>query len=183
MCRKYLQVTTLADITTASGKNLCPWALSENKDSNCPSINNWINQGPIKRKYWKMWERCLKETFCTKIKKKPTNTLSQQLGEWSELDRHQNWRIHLIPRTRQLLWRKGDGHQEYWLKYDPSVMKHKLIFNKTPGKRVNPQYKAKRISLTSESKNSWIFYGTSTREVTTEEVGTRYKTNIKEICE
>ena len=48
---------------------------------------------------------------------------------------------------------------------------------------MNPPYKSKRISLTAESKNSWIFNGTSTREVTTEEVGTKYKTNIRETCE
>ena len=89
-CRKFLQVTTLADITTASGKELCPWALSGTKDTNRPSTNTWINQGPIKKQYWKMWERCLKGTFCIKNKKKTTHMLQHKLGEWSELERHQN---------------------------------------------------------------------------------------------
>ena len=88
-----------------------------------------------------------------------------------------------MPKTRQLLWRKGDGYQEYWLTFNPSVHKQRLIFYKTKGKKVNPPYKAKRISLSSESKNLWIVNGTSTREAIIEEVGTKFKTNIRETCE
>ena len=148
-CRKFLQVTTIADITTASGKEIYPWALSGNKDINRPSINTWINQGDTKKKYWEMWERCLKETLCTKNKKKQIPIFQHKLGEWSGFDRHQNWHTYLMPKTRQLLWRKRARYQENWLKFNPSVHNQKLIFNKTKGKRVNPPYKAKIISLTS----------------------------------
>ena len=85
--------------------------------------------------------------------------------------------------TSMVLCRKGNIYREHWLKSNLSVHKQKPIFDKTKETRVNLSYKAKRISLSLELKSIWIFNKKSSREITTEEVGKTYKTNVRKVCE
>ena len=65
-CRIYLQVVSIADITTGDGKNICTWALKGRKNYRQSRIDyDWPLWGEPSKTDWAAWRKALRLTFCT----------------------------------------------------------------------------------------------------------------------
>ena len=89
ICRKYLQVTTLGDITTADGSMILPSIKAGRKPSHSTSTLHWPQQSSPDALSWKLWRSALRKTFETQ------GTISQCLrnSQWtSSPPRVFNWK-------------------------------------------------------------------------------------------
>ena len=78
-CRLYLQVHSLADITTGDGTRITGNALQGMRDDDRKSTLTWPAQRRPADKYWKIWRRMLRQVFTN-------NTywsLNRPLGSWT----------------------------------------------------------------------------------------------------
>ena len=78
-CRIYLQVFTLADISTASGQRIIPSYLSGRRDPHRPSRFAWRTVHRPTPTAFLTWRRCILETFCGST---TTTVLRFPLGSW-----------------------------------------------------------------------------------------------------
>ena len=86
-CRMNLQAITLSDITTSTGKQLCPFAIKGERHPHRPSTYKWPNQTRIAPKYWNIWTTCVKDTFCSNQTK-----LKSPLKDWIQgAEESQHW--------------------------------------------------------------------------------------------
>ena len=87
-CRMGLQAITLSDITTSTGKQICPYAIKGTRHPHRHSTYKWPNQNEIGNKFWIIWRTCVKETFCH------NNTrLKKNLKDWIEgAEQSQRWK-------------------------------------------------------------------------------------------
>ena len=153
-CRVSLQVLTVADITTSSGTEICSAILQGSKTPGRQSTYCWPLQKAISNKYWKLWKKCVQDTFC----KKGSTENKELLGNWiTEGEIHQTRDTYSHPSTRELMWRTTQASQSTWKKHGRTVNNSRLIFNKNTGITICPLRDAIKISLTSESKHTWIF--------------------------
>ena len=63
-CRIAVQAITLADITDSEGKEISEEAMQGQKPTHRRSKIDWPTMGRIRKKYWKEWKNCIRETFC-----------------------------------------------------------------------------------------------------------------------
>ena len=64
----------------------------------------WLNQNKIGRKYWNIWETCVKDTFCHNKTK-----LRSPLTDWIEgAELSQQWLIFADHDTGNLIWITGE---------------------------------------------------------------------------
>ena len=66
--RVHLQVLTVADISTSSGTRISSAILHGNRIPGRESAYRWPIQKAITHKYWKLWKKCIQDTFCKKNK-------------------------------------------------------------------------------------------------------------------
>ena len=103
LCRLYLQVLTLSDITTSCGREIDINFWKGNRSS-CTSNLKWTTQIRPSQQYWTIWRRTLHLLF-TELAK--SNRLNQQhyLYHWlSHLLSHQQWsHIHRLFHTPAIL--------------------------------------------------------------------------------
>ena len=61
-CRMSVQAITLADITDANGRFLIMDQLEGKRSQERKSKVEWPTVGNIRKKYWKKWKNCVRET-------------------------------------------------------------------------------------------------------------------------
>ena len=106
-CRMKIQAITLADITDASGRYLMIEQLKGNRPQERNSKVEWPTVGNIRKKYWKEWKNCVRETFCIR----GTNKLKKKLGKWIRTT-SQEWDTYIFRSTHNLIWRRTEVGQE-----------------------------------------------------------------------
>ena len=82
-CRLYLQVLTVADITTGDGKRIRRECLTGT--SKYPSEYDWPTQGNPPKHDWTFWQQSLTNTFGR------NGTLTHPLGNWTTLPVRWQW--------------------------------------------------------------------------------------------
>ena len=80
-CRKALQVTTLAEITSADGLYLEPWAWKGSAKVTTLNAYQWPRRPPLTTRHWSLWQRALQETFLH-LSSTNERKLRQPLGMW-----------------------------------------------------------------------------------------------------
>jgi hypothetical protein len=116
-CRLYLQVTTIADITTSDGKRIRTEIMEgDRNDTRRDQSLDWPFQQKPGKTEWKKWKKYLQQTFCTSEEK-----LKQPLGNWIETD--DTWN-HRYAKDRQTIYTKTNGE---WFKHDVKTIKRQYI--------------------------------------------------------
>jgi hypothetical protein len=89
-CRKYLHITTLAEITSADGRYLEEgvWLGIEIADPLNPY--QWPRRPPLLPRYWKLWQQALQASFLQPSSSNQRK-LRLSLGPWDH-DVQQKWR-------------------------------------------------------------------------------------------
>ena len=108
-CRLYLQVTTLADITTACGKQFSHSAYHCKFDQSRPHYYNWPVQPRPYRYARRLWKQAIKKAF-------PRNghQLIDTLGSWNDGGRQQ-WQWFHQPTTGKL-FRRHQGRIKMYMR-------------------------------------------------------------------
>ena len=79
-CRIYLQVMSLADITTGNGRNICSWAtIGKRNLSQARTEYEWPLWGTPSKSDWRAWRKSIRHTFCTRR----NFHLDTSLGNWT----------------------------------------------------------------------------------------------------
>ena len=102
-CRMFLNVSTLADITTADGARIKRTAWNGIRDDSSPKRFSWPRTIRPSEQYWEIWRSCLQESVI-----KPhdnTRGLRQRLGKWN--DDFDRWPWLFSPSENALLRRFG----------------------------------------------------------------------------
>lgn len=102
-CRMYLNVSTLADITTANGKRISRKAWQGIRDTTIPSRFSWPRTVRPSKQYWELWRECLQSSVI--VPHDPTRKLKQQLGKWE--DDFDRWNWLFSPSENALLHQMG----------------------------------------------------------------------------
>jgi hypothetical protein len=120
-CRVYLNVTTLADITNATGDTIDTAAFDGNKES-MPAPSTWqgIHQTKPDKTSWRSWQKVLRQVS---YKHHRQHRLIQPLGQWTVTmeNMRQDWPYWQDPSNKRLYHRtegKIREHQRLWYDYD-----------------------------------------------------------------
>ena len=157
-----IQAITLADIKDASGRYLMIDQLKGNRPQERNSKVEWPTVGNIRKKYWKEWKNCVRETFCIRGK----NKLKKKLGKWIRTT-SQEWDTYIFRSSHNLIWRRIEAGQEKWCDHR-RLEDRTLTYNVNKGREIKRPKKAVRVTLKSKSKNSWILRPGYTKSVATE---------------
>jgi hypothetical protein len=111
-CRIYLQVITLADITSASGSNIIPDILSGIPLIDRKSHLQWPCQQRPPQGDWTLWAQALRPL-------QPRSTLLQPLGQWLTSTTHQTWFWFMDP-SNSLLY-QCDPSLSRWIAYRQAI--------------------------------------------------------------
>ena len=113
LCRKYLRVVTISDITSANGKVITQQIWKGKRKTNHIRQLPWCSQGKPSRIDWGIWRRVLKRSICNKDR-----VLHQPLGNWfqSTYKKIQDRWDWFWDDSKSLLYRKEN---EIWYKYSP----------------------------------------------------------------
>ena len=145
-CRMSLQAITLSDITTSTGKQICPFALQGTRHPHRHTTYKWPNQNEIGTKFWKIWSTCLKDTFCLN-----TTRLKNPLKEWIEgAQQSQRWETFADHATGNLIWISGSSKLTCKQHVRVPTSKY-LVYNKGSGTTTKIPTTLNRISLWSQS--------------------------------
>ena len=107
-CRLYLQVATVADISTADGRLITFEAWHGTIDPSRPSPFTWPNQGKPPTKDWDLWRRALSLSLCNgQIRR-----FSIPLGSWTD-DQWHKWLWFFAPEENRLYERLDVGWRFY----------------------------------------------------------------------
>ena len=100
-----IHTITLSDITTSTGKHICPYMAKGDQHLHRKTSHKLPNQNKIGKKYWRIWETWVKDTFCQ------TNTeLKQPLKDWIEgAVPSQQWERFADHNTGNLIQITGHG--------------------------------------------------------------------------
>ena len=108
LCRLFLQVTTLADITTADGTRIMASALEGTKAKNHnPSYYKWPKQQKPPKSIWNSWR-----TRLAPLINGLNGKLAQPLGRWTDGGRDK-WPWFYAPSEDRLYERTPDGFKFY----------------------------------------------------------------------
>jgi hypothetical protein len=80
-CRKALQVTTLAEITSADGLYVEPWAWKGKPKETSLNSYQWPQTPPLQPRHWRQWQQALQATFLH-LSQSNKKKLRQPLGAW-----------------------------------------------------------------------------------------------------
>ena len=113
LCRKYLRVLTISDITSANSRMITPQIWKGIRKTNHIRQLPWCSQGKPSPIDWGIWRRILKRSICNKDR-----VLHQPLGNWlhstySTIQNRWDW---FWDESSNVLYRK---EQEAWYKYSP----------------------------------------------------------------
>jgi hypothetical protein len=108
-CRLYLQVITLADISSADGSYIIPEALQGIPLSSRRSRFTWPNQQCPPHSAWELWRSALRSL-------QPKNKLDSPLGRWLTTNLHQQWLWFQHPSSAFLYFR--DTFSNCWIQYE-----------------------------------------------------------------
>lgn len=153
MCRMNLQVITLSDITTSTGKQICPFAIKGERHPHRPSTYKWPNQTNIAQKYWNIWETCVKDTFCSN-----QTRLSSPLKDWIQgAESSQQWQTFADHDSCNLIWITGEGDSRECREHKMVPTNKYLVYNKGKGETTQQPPALYKISLLSQSPRSWVY--------------------------
>jgi hypothetical protein len=120
-CRLYLNVTTLSDITNATGDTIDPAAIAGKKDQ-MQAHSTWqeIHQQNPDKISWSLWRKVLRQVSYRQGRQ---HRLIQPLGQWTILTEHmrQAWHFWQDPSTNKLYHQIENEIREYrrlWYDYD-----------------------------------------------------------------
>ena len=82
-CRKALQVTTLAEITSADGIYLETWAWQGTHKEATLNSYQWPRRPPLMLRHWSLWQQAVQSTFLHLLSPNERK-LRQPLGAWDE---------------------------------------------------------------------------------------------------
>ena len=102
-CRIYLQVSSLADITTFDGTTITDKAWHGVKDTTIPPLYSYRDQKPPSASCWHLWQRALTTAFHLS----PRRKLPTPLRYW--IDSDDTWTWFYSPSQQQLFHREDDG--------------------------------------------------------------------------
>ena len=94
-CRLFLQVLTVANITTPDGKQLDRNYLNGKRNEAYSSVLTWPHQRDIYKKGWNQWKKFIRNALCYK----GTNLLKTPLGQWLKGNGHNTWNFFQHPNT------------------------------------------------------------------------------------
>ena len=115
--RLYLQVHSLADITTGDGARITGNALQRIRDPDRKSNLTWPAQKRPSGKYWKIWRKMLRQVFTN-------NTywsLGRPLGSWTDIS-HQTYK-----------WFCTDDYETLYFKHSPNSFR---VYTRLDGPRL-----------------------------------------------
>ena len=167
-CRMSLQAITLSEITTSTGKKICPYAVKGVQHPHRQSTYKWLNQSKIGSKFWRIWETCVKDTFYH------TQTrLKYPLKDWiNGAEQSQQWQTFANHDIGNLIWIIGQGGMRQCRGHKIAPTKKYLVYNKGQGTLIQQPTTLYKISLLSQSPQTWVFQKsgsglvTGTREAT-----------------
>ena len=117
-CRLYLGVTTMADICTSNGQEICGWALNGDDNPRLP-IYRFPRQAKPSPQVWTTWRTVLRRRYSTTRERK----LDEPLGRWQKGRITQVWDTAIDPATSLIyMWinrtvrvyeRKGRSQKQY----------------------------------------------------------------------
>jgi hypothetical protein len=110
-CRKALQVTTLAEITSADGLYLEPWAWKGLAKVTSLNAYQWPRRPPLTTQHWSLWQRALQETFLH-LSSTNERKLRQPLGMW-DADVRTNWQWLFSATENRIYYREGTEWRVY----------------------------------------------------------------------
>ena len=151
-CRLYLQIFTLSDITSGDGRSILKHPLFGQKSPHFSSAINWPVQSKPSSATWKIFSSTVKKIFCVPN----SNKLLRPLGPWRKTKFKQTiWKHFYDPITNRL-YKRYDRKYNPWTFHRP-ITNNKLIFNSSPGMPHTPPTPIHRITLNSQSPNTWIY--------------------------
>lgn len=83
-CRLFLQVLTLADISTGDGTKVAHSYYTGVGEDSRSSRYSWPEQGQPSRAEWKIWIKCVDMIWAPE----PRQTFTQPLGAWTNTSHH-----------------------------------------------------------------------------------------------
>jgi hypothetical protein len=95
LCRPFLQVLTISDITTGCGTKITQAAWNRDRDTTRTSCYQWPRQGPPSIQDWVLW----------RIRLQSVNRLMSTLGHWPPVEEQCRW--FLYPPTERLYQKAG----------------------------------------------------------------------------
>ncbi len=105
-CRMYLEVTTLAEITSVDGKNIKEMSWTGKKDKNKCNQYQWPRSPPsLPARHWQIWRKALRECFIHPMKT-DARELQMPLGDW-EKDVTATWQWFYSDEDDSLYKREG----------------------------------------------------------------------------
>ena len=124
-CRVYLQVLTLADITSGDGQHLLPGAMAGNREQlqtwNTPNLR-WPRQAKPDSSHWRLWRRLLR-SFLQPSRAHSNRRLQQPLGRWL-LPSDSMYRQWIFWTNETTLWICTPHH---WLSTTDLQLSHRTI--------------------------------------------------------
>lgn len=152
-CRMSLKAITLSDITTSTGKQICPYALKGISHPHRHSTYTWPNQNEIAQKFWTIWRTCVKETFCHN-----KTRLNEPLKDWKAAAKQsQRWDTFADHDTGDLIWLTGEDDERQCKRHKRVPTSKFLVYNKGSGTATPIPATLYRISLWTQSPRTWIF--------------------------
>ena len=111
LCRLYLRVTTLADITTADGRQVTSAAWDGRRDPIRQPKLDWPIQGNLTAVDWTQWQTALSTAFSLRGR-----SLSRPLGAWTDDAEDIAWPWFYDPGAERLYHRDEHNHWSYLTK-------------------------------------------------------------------
>jgi hypothetical protein len=93
-CRLYLGITTIADICTSNGQEICGWALTGQDNPRTP-VHQFPKQAKPSPQVWNTWRTVLRRRYCNTRERK----LDTPLGRWHKGCITQVWDTVIDPET------------------------------------------------------------------------------------
>lgn len=108
LCRIYLHVLFLSDMTDAGGTQLLDTIMKGNRDDDRPSTLIWPVQGRPCEQDWKLWRYHISRIFA----RPRSRLLTRPLHRWSASS-HQSWTWWYDPENNAAYHQQGDTYVRY----------------------------------------------------------------------
>ena len=133
----YLEVTTIADITSSDGKEIVSRALRGNSHSCEPKrgMTKWPVQAIPDDNTWKLWDKACFSTLCQENRK-----LYKPLGKWTHID--ENWKFR-YSHSKERMYQYDE---EFWSSHELYGSTRRVQYANPSTKQLK-QYQAMRYQL------------------------------------
>ena len=151
-CRLYLQIFTLADITSTNGKTITKCSLAGIRNPSYQTTLHWPKQTRPLNKTWKTFVHIVRTLLC-----KPNSiTLKKPLGPWkNQPNPFTKWN-HFYDPLQKRLYKHHNRKINPWTYHRPTTS-NQYIFNYSPGMPAKPPQTLHRIMLDSYTPTTWIY--------------------------